>query len=162
MAWSLTRWTFILERTHKVDKIKVAKSTDLLYRAEPFLVRLHKFVMGQYKHDRSKMLLSQQKHAIHFVNTKTCFENTKELFNSQKMLNIYKLNVLNTQIFMHKTYSETAPATFFKLFQKISHPDSTVFSELCHKISKINLTKSKYRVSRRGVLIWNAFLSHCE
>ena len=46
MAWSLTRWTFILERTHKVDKIKVAKSTDLLYRAEPFLVRLHKFVMG--------------------------------------------------------------------------------------------------------------------
>ena len=38
-----------------------------------------------------------------------------------------KLNILNKAIFMHKVYNETAPATFFKLFQKVSHPYSTGF-----------------------------------
>ena len=41
-----------------------------------------------------------------------------ELFNSQKTLNIYKLNILNTAVFMLKVYNETAPATFFELCQK--------------------------------------------
>ena len=109
-----------------------------------------------------KKSLSQQKHAIRIVNNKARFEHTKELFNSQKILNIYKLNILNTAIFMHKVYNETAPATFFELFQKVSHPYPTGFSKLCYKIPKTNLAKCKYRISSRGVLIWNNFLSHCE
>ena len=42
-----------------------------------------------------KKLLSQQKHAIRIVNNKTRLEHTEKLFNSQKILNIYKLNILN-------------------------------------------------------------------
>ena len=95
-----------------------------------------------------KKLLSQQKHAIRTVNNKTRFEHTKELFNSQKILNIYKLNILNTAIFMHKVYNDTAPATFFELFQKVSHPYPTRFSKLYCKIPKTNLAKCKYRISR--------------
>ena len=34
-------------------------------------------------------------------------------------LNIYKVNVLNTAILLHKVYNGTAPATFFELFQKV-------------------------------------------
>ena len=49
-----------------------------------------------------KKLLSQRKHAIRIINNKTRSERTKELFNSQKILNIYQLNILNTAIFMHK------------------------------------------------------------
>ena len=49
-----------------------------------------------------KKLLSQRKHAIRIINNKTRSERTKQLFNSQKILNIYKLNILNTAIFMHK------------------------------------------------------------
>ena len=63
-----------------------------------------------------KELLSQQKHAIRIVNNKTRLEHTKELLSSQKILNLCKLNILNTAIFMHKVYDETAPATFFELF----------------------------------------------
>ena len=63
---------------------------------------------------------------------------------------------------MHKVYNETAPATFSELFQKVSHPHSTGFSKLCYKIPKTNLTKCKYRISSRGVLIWNNFLSNSE
>ena len=35
----------------------------------------------------------------------TLSEHTKELFNSQKILNIYKLNILNAAIFMHKSHN---------------------------------------------------------
>ena len=65
--------------------------------------------------DRTNLnkLLHQQKHAIRIVDNKTRFEHTKEFFDSQKILNIYKLNILNPAIFMHKVYNETASATFF-------------------------------------------------
>ena len=63
---------------------------------------------------------------------------------------------------MHKVCNETAPATFFEPFQKVSHPHPTGFSKLCYKIPKKNLAKCKCRISSRGVLIWNNFLSDCE
>ena len=44
---------------------------------------------------------------------------TKKLFNSQNMLNISKLDILNTTIFMHKVYNETAPATFYKIVLEV-------------------------------------------
>ena len=62
---------------------------------------------------------------------------------------------------MHKIH-ETAPATFFEFFQKVSHPYPTGFSKLCYKIPKTNLAKCKYRISSRGVLIWNNFQSDFE
>ena len=63
---------------------------------------------------------------------------------------------------MHKVYNEIVPATFFELFQKVFHPYPTGFSKLCYKIAKTNLTKCKYRISNREVLMWNNFLSHYE
>ena len=59
---------------------------------------------------------------------------------------------------MHTVYNETAPAIFFEF--SYLHP--TGFSKLCDKIHKKNLTKCKYRISSRGVLIWNNLLSHFE
>ena len=56
---------------------------------------------------------------------------------------------------MHKVYNETAPVTIFELFQKVSQPYPTGFSKLCYNIHKTNLTKCKYRISSRGVLIWS-------
>ena len=157
---------------------KIAKNIGLLYRAKPFLGK-HSLLTLYYScihtylnyanltwvstnRTNLKKLQSQQKHAIRIVNNKTRFEHTKELFNSQKILKIYKLNILNAAIFMHKIYNETAPATFFELFQKVSHPYPTGFSKLCYKIPKTNLAKYKYRISSRGVLIWNNFLSDYE
>ena len=49
---------------------------------------------------------------------------------------------------MQKVY-ETAPATFFELRQKVSHPYPTGFSKLCYKIPKTNLAECKYRISSR-------------
>ena len=96
---------------------KIAKNIGLLYRAKPFLGK-HSLLTLYYSYIHTylnyanltwastnrtnlKKLLSQQKHAIRIVDNKTRFEHTKELFNSLKILNIYKLNILNTSIFMH-------------------------------------------------------------
>ena len=63
---------------------------------------------------------------------------------------------------MHNVYNETTPATFFKLFQKVSHPYPTGFTKLGYKIPKTNLAKFKHKISIRGVLISNISLSHYE
>ena len=156
---------------------KVVKSIDLLYRAKPFL-GTYSLLTRYYSYIRTylnyanlswtstnrtnlKKSLSQQKHAIRIVNNKARFEHTKELFNSQKILNIYKLKMLNTAIFMYKVYNETAPATFFKLSESLSPVSNKIF-KIVLKIPKKDLIKYKYRISSRGVLIWNNFLSHCE
>ena len=87
---------------------KIAKYIGLLYRAKRFLSK-HSFLTLYYSYIRTyfnyanlswastnrtnlKNLLSQQKHEIRTANNKTRFEHTKEVFNSQKILNIYKLN----------------------------------------------------------------------
>ena len=59
---------------------------------------------------------------------------------------------------MYNVCNETTPATIFELF----HPYPTGFSRLCYKIPKANLIKCKYRISNRGVLIWNNFLHHSK
>ena len=68
----------------------------------------------------------------------------------------------NPRCLPDKVYNVTAPATFFELFQTVSHPYPTGSSKLCYKIPKTNLTKSKYIISSRGVLIWKNFLNHYE
>ena len=94
--------------------------------------------------------MRQEKHAIRTVNNKTGFEHTKELFNLQKILNIYQLNILNPEIYMHLVYNETFPATFFQLFSKVSHPYLTRFSKLCYEIPKTNLTQCSNQIDILG------------
>ena len=46
-----------------------------------------------------KKIHSQQKHALRIVYNKDRYYHTKELFSSCNVLNVYKLNLLNTCIF---------------------------------------------------------------
>ena len=56
--------------------------------------------MGQYKQNKSKNPLRQQKHAVRIINNRTGFDHAKELFKSQKILNICKLNILSVVVFL--------------------------------------------------------------
>ena len=49
------------------------------------------------------------------------FEHTKQLFHSKKILNVYKLNILNVATFMYKVNEETAPNIFLSRFQNPPH-----------------------------------------
>ena len=109
---------------------KVTKSFGLLYRAKPIhshLLNYRSLSWVSASRINLKKLLSQHKHEIRFFNNKTLFEHAKELFNSKKMLNIYKLNILKTANFMENIYNETAPATFLNFFRKSLIVSNRVF-----------------------------------
>ena len=55
---------------------------------------------------------------------------TKQLFQSNKILNVYKLNILNVATFMCKVHLKAAPNVFLSRFQKPYHFYPTRFSEL--------------------------------
>ena len=97
-------------------------------------------------------LSSQQKHAMRIICNKWKFEHTKQLFQSNKILNVYKLNILNFATFMYKVNQKT----FLSRFQKPSHFQPNRFSEMNYVH---NIKTSKYLVSIRWPDIWNSFLS---
>ena len=44
-------------------------------------------------------------------------EDTKQFFQSNKILNVYKLNILNVATFMYKVNQKTTPNVFLSRFQ---------------------------------------------
>ena len=58
------------------------------------------------------------------------FEHTKQLFQSNKILRVYKLNILNVATFIYKVNQKTVSNVFLSRFQKPSHFFPTRFSEL--------------------------------
>ena len=54
-----------------------------------------------------KEILCQQKHALRIEDNNVRSYHTKELFSSCNVLNVYKLNLINTSIFMHKIKTGT-------------------------------------------------------
>ena len=93
-----------------------------------------------------KKINSQQKH-------------TSILFKYTKILNIYRLHIFNTAVFMHKIQRNSAPSILLSKFRKpsLSHP--TRFSHLNYVKPIPKVDKCNYRISYRGPFIWNNFLS---
>ena len=59
-------------------------------------------------------------------------------------------------MFMHKIKTETAPPVFLPNFK--NQHISTNFSKLNYIKPTSQLSRSKYRISVRGPVIWNEFL----
>ena len=156
---------------------KIAKNIGLMYRARPFLDKesllalyysyIHSYLnytnlaWGSTYLTNLKKLCSQQKHATRTVHNKTKFEYTKELFKSASVMNLYKLNILNIVVFMHRVNTKTSPPVFTGSFQRISHLYSTRSSTLNFSKPKLKLTKTKHRISKRDPAIWNDFVEDC-
>ena len=72
-----------------------------------------------------KKIHSKQKHVLRILYNKDRYNHTKELFSSWNVLNVYKLNLLNTSIFMHKIKNGTALQLFIQplrcLLTRIQH-----------------------------------------
>ena len=95
-------------------KIKSPKNIELLCRAKlvldksslltPYYSYIETYLnyanllWGSTNRTNLKKLLSQQKHAGQINNNGTRFEHTNELIKSPKILNIYQLNILASQI----------------------------------------------------------------
>ena len=110
----------------------------------------------------SKKIHSQQKHSHRIVYNKERYCHRKELFRSCNVLNVYKLNLLNTSIFMHKIKTGTDPEAFHTTFKMSSHSYPTRLSSVNYSKLKTSLRKSRFRISVRGPAIWNNFVANTE
>ena len=153
---------------------KVAKNIGLLYRTKLFLDKnslltlyhshIHTYLnyanlsWGSTNRTNLKELPCQQKHAVRIINNRKCLDHTNELFKSQKILNFYKLNVSRVAVSMYQIRNKTAPLRFSGSFEKISCGYPTNFPQFTYKTPKTALSKSKFRISFRGLSIWNKFL----
>ena len=108
-----------------------------MYKAKPFLDKdsllslyftyIHSYInyinlaWASTNKTNMKKIDSQQKHALRIVYKKDRYYHTKELFRSCNVLSVYKLNLLNTSIFMHKIKIGPGPAAFHTTFKMPSH-----------------------------------------
>ena len=81
------------------------------------------------------------------------------MLKSSKILNVYKLNIFNTAVFMHKIQGKAAPSILLQKFRKLSHSYPTRFSHLNYVKPIRKLNNCKYGISYREPFIWNNFLS---
>ena len=79
------------------------------------------FSQGSTNRKNLKKPFNQQKHAVGIISNRIRFDHTKKLFKLQKMLNIYKLNILSVAAFIYQIRNETALLTFSGSFEKISY-----------------------------------------
>ena len=63
---------------------------------------------------------------------------------------------------MHQVENKPAPSIFLTKFCKPSHAYPTNFSAHNFLVPTLKLKKSKYRVSIRGLLLWNNILTTAE
>ena len=150
----------------KYTENKIAKTIGLMYKAKPFLDKdsllslyfsyIHSYInyanlaWASTHKTNLKKIHSQQKHALRIVYNKDRYYHTKELFRSCDVLNVYKMNLLNTFIFMHKIKTGTGPAAFHTTFKMLSHSYSTRFSSVNYSKPKARLRKSGFRISIWG------------
>ena len=83
--------------------------------------------MGKTNRTNLKKINSQQKHATQIMHCKDRFAHARDLFRDGKILNVFKLNILNNLDFMHKTKSQTVPKIFENKFRKPARKHPTNF-----------------------------------
>ena len=162
----------------KFTENKIAKNIGILFKAKPYLNKecmlslyfsyIHSYInygsIAWASTNKSNLakILKQQKHAIRIIFNKNRFDHTKELFRSNKILNIYQLNILKNTVFMQQVNIKSAPKVFYSKFLKPSHPYPTNFSNsnYIQPFTKLNLCK--FRISYRGPYLWNNLLNYKE
>ena len=107
--------------------------------------------MGQYKQNKSKNPLRQQKHAVRIINNRTGFEHAKELFKSKEILDICKLNILSVAVFLYQMRDITASLTFSKSFERSTMDTQQVFHFLIIKLLKPHVPKLNSKSDLEGL-----------
>ena len=162
----------------KYSENKIEKTTGLMYKAKPFLNKdsllplyisyIHSYInhanlawVSTHKTNLKKIHI-QQKHALRIVYNKDRYYHKKERFSSCNALNVCKLILLNTSIFMHKIKNVTGPAAFQTTIKMPSHSYPTGFSRVNYSKPKSSLCKTRFWISIWGPAIWKNFIANTK
>ena len=144
----------------KSTENKVAKNIGLIYKAKPNLNKdsllalcfcyIHSYinyanlVWGRTNRTYLRKINSQQKYSLRVIHNESGFCHSKELSGFCEILNVYKLNILNTAVLMHKIKSRTALSSFLEKIEQLAHSHPTRFSRGNYRESQIKLRKCKF------------------
>ena len=138
-------------------------SKSAVIRSEQnYKITPYNLVWGSLNRTYFRKINSQQKHALRLIHNKTRFYHSKELFEPCEILNVYKLHLLNTAVFMHKIKNRTAPSSFLEKFEQPAHSYPTRFSVGNYRKLQIKLRKCRFRISIRSLAIWNNLVGSTE
>ena len=162
----------------KLTENKFVKNVWLIYKAKPYLNKdlilalyfsyIHSYINYAYlvweSANRTYLwkINSQQKHALRLIHNKNRFYHSKELFESCEIFNLYKLNLLNTAVFMYKIKNKTAPSSFLEKFEQPAHSYPTRFSSGNYRKPQIILRRCRFPISIKGPAIWNNLVGSTE
>ena len=162
----------------KLTENKIAKNIGLIYKSKLYfnkdsLLALYfsyvqfysnhaNLVWGSTQRTYLRKINSQQKDALTLIHNKNRFYHSKEFFDSCEIPSVYKPNLHNTAVFMHKIKNITGPSSFLKKFEHPSHSYSTRFSSGNYRKPQIKLRKCRFRISITGPAIWNDLIGSTE
>ena len=151
----------------KYTKSKIAKSIGLMYKAKPFLDKDSLFRLQlSYIHSdinfanlawesthktNLKKIRSQQKHALAILYNEDEYHYTKDLLTSCSVLNIYKLILSNTSIFIPKMKTGIVPPGFHTISRMPSYSYPTPYASVDYIKPKTILCKSRFPLSTKGL-----------
>ena len=149
-----------------------------MYQAKPYLNKysvlalyfsyIHSYinygylVWGSTRRTYLRKISSQQKHLLRLIHNKNRFYHSKELFESCQIINAYKLNLLNTSIFMRKIKTRSPASSFLLNFEQTSHSYPARFSSENYGKPRIKLCKCRFRCFIRAPVIWNNLVKNTE
>ena len=87
------------------------------------------------------------------------FSSSQRLFLKTGALNIYKLNMYQVLLFMHKLKFKLTPKLFSDQFFQIKHKYETRFSSNNYRVPKTKLKRCSYSIKYRGPSLWSNFLN---
>ena len=152
---------------------KVSKNIDILYKAKEIIKRkgLSNFIINLYIHSFNgnlswgsthttnlKKIASRQKQAITIIDSGTVRKATEKM-EKLKILNIYKINLYQSLIFMFRVKNNTILYVFHQGFMDINHQYPTRFSQNNLAQRKIKLSRTKFTISSRGGRLWSNILT---
>ena len=158
---------------------KVSKNIGILYKAKEIIntkglrnlyyLFIHTFLnygnlLWGSKHNtnlkkkkKKKKNDSRQKQENRIINSKTV-RRTAERLEKLRILNIYKINISQSLIFIFSVKNNTIPYVFHERFTSINHQYPTRLSQNNFSQRKIRLSQTKFAISL-GPRLWNNILT---
>ena len=149
----------------EVIENKISKNIEVLYMVR-HLLDFKNFLKNVYINyvnvawpstfnSRLHEILKKQKHAARITFHANTFSHSRQLLREMEVLNVYQANIIQTLKFMYKTKY----GIFLDKFRVVDRRHATKFSQKSFYYIASSCKTTNFATTRRGLTIWNSFLS---
>ena len=153
---SVSKSIGILFKAKEIINTKGLRS--LYYSFIPIFLNYGSLSWGNTHKANLKIIASRQKHAIRTIESNTLKRTTEKIYKLE-ILNIYKINLYISLIFIFRVKNNTIPYVFHERFTDINHQYPDMFSQNNFATSEIKLSRTEFAMSLRQPRLWNNILT---